>query len=620
MSKSKEQCMLMIAEKFDEIKTDFDAESQVMVLEALIKDISDSEYGFLYSYDNKNNKLKFLNNGTNFDMEGSILEEVLSVKRGFFDNYVVSHKNFNQKIDNPLNIRIKSLLVVPIFDRGKETIVGFLLALNSVDYIQEFKRYDVRCLGFLNSQALKTIELVEKEGRYNSRKFLNVKINTESSVEETIVTKKVNDNENKEREALLSKLALQDEKIKELERQIESEKESRVHNDILVIDEALYPETKERSQLKDILEFLTNEVTYLAHEEHKIYLFLEIIKNSLHNKEQLNFINHMLEKSQLIHKLANDLYTREKMPLLLEKFNLFQMVYDLSNLYGQTLREENVTFNVFVDPHIPSLLISEMLKIKSLMIHLLNNVYGLTNDGGMIELSIHYIEESEILNIEVKGVVYAPKNSIKNFFQPTRVSHSLTSSDSGLGLSVSSNIINILGGKLKLLNQGDKEHSFLALLPVQMVKEEKKSFVPKKITKIAILMEEQNEYATQNLIRYCMSFGLSEKDISIFTNYKKMNNIKFSHLFCFENMLSTAFNSNHFSSIVILKYSTLKVEKDYFNNKNTYELYINSYYGLELQELLFPDKISEKILRKTLLTEDSFLNKFNNMVKKLKSS
>jgi len=69
-----------------------------------------------------------------------------------------------------------------------------------------------------------------------------------------------------------------------------------------------------------------------------------------------------------------------------------------------------------------------------------------------------------------------------------------------------------------------------------------------------------------------------------------------------------------------LKYTTLKIQQDYFDNKNSYEFYINSYYGQELQEFFFPDTISEKVLRRTLLTEDSFLQKFNKIVKKLKFS
>ena len=617
MSKTKEQCLSIIEEKFLNLETDLS--SKLLIVEKTIKEISGAEYGFIYLYNEENNQLKFLSDGKELDIpiESSIAEEVLLTKKGFFDNYTVSHKKYNQKVDNPLNIKIKSILLVPILDKEKERVIGLISAMNSVNHIQNFKRYDIRCLGFLNSKIREILKLFQKETRSSKNKQTPLKERKPSLPRET----KNLENKSTEVEKLLSKLSAQEEKIKTLEQQLTLKKEN-VIDDVLVIDEALYQETNKSTKIKDILEFLTNEVIYLAHEEHKIYLFLEIIKNSLHNKEQLNFINHMLDKSKLVHKLANDLYSREKMPMLYEEFDIYQLISNLTNLFALSYKEENITFNVFIHPNIPRLLYSDMMKIKSLITHLLNNVYGLVNSGGVIELSIEYNKEKEFLNIEVKAIRYTSGKDIKKLFQSNPMSsYSLTSADSGLGLSVSSNLINILNGKLKLSTFGDDEHSFCVTVPVKMVnKVEKKDFSLKKKIKIAILMDEENRYATQNLIRYCQSMGIKESDIMVFTNYKKMSNVKFSHLFCFENMLSKAVNSSNCSCLIILKYTTFKVQKDSFNNIKIYEFYINSYYGQELQELFFPDTVSEKVLRKTLLIEDSFLKKFNKMVNRLKLS
>ncbi len=617
MSKTKEQCLSIIEEKFLNLETDLS--SKLLIVEKTIKEISGAEYGFIYLYNEENNQLKFLSDGKELDIpiESSIAEEVLLTKKGFFDNYTVSHKKYNQKVDNPLNIKIKSILLVPILDKEKERVIGLISAMNSVNHIQNFKRYDIRCLGFLNSKIREILKLFQKETRSSKNKQTPLKERKPSLPRET----KNLENKSTEVEKLLSKLSAQEEKIKTLEQQLTLKKEN-IIDDVLVIDEALYQETNKSTKIKDILEFLTNEVIYLAHEEHKIYLFLEIIKNSLHNKEQLNFINHMLDKSKLVHKLANDLYSREKMPMLYEEFDIYQLISNLTNLFALSYKEENITFNVFIHPNIPRLLYSDMMKIKSLITHLLNNVYGLVNSGGVIELSIEYNKEKEFLNIEVKAIRYTSGKDIKKLFQSNPMSsYSLTSADSGLGLSVSSNLINILNGKLKLSTFGDDEHSFCVTVPVKMVnKVEKKDFSLKKKIKIAILMDEENRYATQNLIRYCQSMGIKESDIMVFTNYKKMSNVKFSHLFCFENMLSKAVNSSNCSCLIILKYTTFKVQKDSFNNIKIYEFYINSYYGQELQELFFPDTVSEKVLRKTLLIEDSFLKKFNKMVNRLKLS
>lgn len=84
MSRTKEQCLNIIVEKFDNTSTNL--ESKLLVVGKIIKEISNAEYGFLYAYDSKNNELKFLTDGvqSNIKIESSIVEEVLLTKKRFF--------------------------------------------------------------------------------------------------------------------------------------------------------------------------------------------------------------------------------------------------------------------------------------------------------------------------------------------------------------------------------------------------------------------------------------------------------------------------------------------------------------------------------------------------------
>jgi hypothetical protein len=325
----------------------------------------------------------------------------------------------------------------------------------------------------------------------------------------------------------------------------------------------------------------------------------------------------MLDKSHLVPKLANELYTREKMPLLLEEFNLFQLVDDLASIYGKIFSEKGVTFNVYLDPLAPTYLISEMLKIKSLIVHLLNNVYGLVEEQGVVEFMVKY--EDEFLNIELKTINNLERKGIQNFFKSSAISHSLTSSDSGLGLSVGSNIINILGGKLKLATLENKNHSFLASIPVKEVTGQKeKYFIPKSVIKVVLLISEENQASSKNLLRYFRHLGVQERNIRLTSTLKEIRGERDTYLFCFDNMLPKVINANRFLALVILKHRLEEIDERRVESKNIYQFYLNGYYGIGLQHLFFPEVTSHKLVRKTLLTEDTFLNKFNNMVKKLK--
>ena len=647
MSKSKEQCINIINQKFRNFKNEKDLNSRLLALEETIINISDSEYASIWLFDSSTNKIKnFSKNETiNLSSEDSILQTVLLSKRGFFDNYIVSHKKYNQKVDNPLNIKIKSMIIVPILDKSKGTVVAFISAFNSVHHTEELKRYDIRSLKLLENYIFDVVKLIGNEKTLLIKSSLEdkLKILKKSVPKKETVIKKIKKKEEvsvtkknviikpskqvkrKTKIELEEEIRLQKEKIIELENQLElnakalekREKEKK-KSELTLFNPMLEEYVPERTELDSILDFLTNEVTYLADEDHKIYLFLEIIKNSLHNKDQLHFLNHELEKSQFIEKLANDLYVREKMPIVLTEFNIYQLINDISNLYSKTLTAKNMTLNIFINPQVPSSLISDSPKIKSLIIHLMNNVFNFSNEGGAIELDIEYSGVTKLLTFEIKGLRHNEAKKIKNFFNYQEISHSLTSSDNGLGLSVSSNLINIMGGKLKLTTIGKNEHSFTALIPVaQKVEEEAKKFFHKKVIKVAILMDEENSHAVQNLVKQLLSIGIDEKFILSFQSSRKMNNIKFSHLFCFENMFTSELHLKNFPSISILKYSQKELNipsKDIKVNI----LHVNSYYGIEIQKIFFPNMPTVEIETNTLLVEDSFLSKFNNVVKRLK--
>ena len=636
MSKSKEQCINIISRRFDNIENKNDFKALLIALEESIKEICGSEIGLFSILDGENEKLRILNKNIDLttSFNNSVMETVLFSKKGFFDNSITRHKKYREEIDNPLNIKIKSTIVVPILDEQKEKVLGFLSASNSIGNNKEFERYETRSLGLLDNYSRKIIRLIKsqknekipfkKEEKESKELKKNNKILNKENLEFSDNGFSIKISIEERNSELEKELTIQLEKIEKLEKELSLKNESKTlssNKDLISINEILEKDSNHstRDGLGYVLDFLTNEVTYLANEEHKIYLFLEIIKNSLHNKEQLNFIERELNNSHLINNLANELYTREKMPLLFEEFNTFKIFSSVGNLYYRSFSDENIIYNIFIEPKLSTVMISDVGKVKSLIVHLMNNVYGFISKGGVVDFLVFSSKEEDILNIEIKAFMPNEVRNIKNLFKTKLTTHNIITNDKGLGLSVCSNLINILGGKLKLSREGSDEHSFMASIPIKIIPEKKqKEFISKIPIKIAVLLSEEDNYAYQNLKRYFLAFNILESDILVFQNYKKMDNIKFSHLFCFESMLSEKIDKGNFSSITILKYKEKKLDHDALNNISVNELTINAYYGMALQQILFPHLPVEEIENGTIIIEDSFLRKFNNMVSRLK--
>ncbi|CAA6808818.1 MAG: Sensory transduction protein kinase [uncultured Sulfurovum sp.] len=606
MSKSKEQCLSIISERFAQ-------RDKVLALEESIKEISGSEYSLIGTYNQKTNILKTRN--MRIPLSSSILESVLLSRKVFFDNHVQSHKKYDKELDNPLNINLKSIMIVPILNRSKENLIGFISAFNSMENGHEFQRYDTRSISLLNKYSREVIEFLLKNN-FNTNEDKEV-LAESPKIEVTKKIKKVNKIViRKTKSDLENELSEQGKKLLELEQLLkvkneEIDKIKKKGKEVVLVE-------KNIDELKKIVSFLSNEMTYLANDNHAIYTFLEVIRNSLYNKKQLAFIDEKLKNSQFINNFSDSVYTEAKIPLINQEFNPFESFASLTNLYSKAFVNENILFNVFIDPQLPSKMFADVEKIKSVIVHLINNVKGLIDKNGIATLAITYVKAQESIEIMVKGIQPKEERKFSDFFKSNVISNSLTSNNLGLGLSISSNLINILGAKLKLTTEGQNEHAFIALVPIKIVDsvEKKKYFKNKKPLKIGILFNEEDNYAYANLRDYLDAFSIDKSNIVAFTSYNKMNNLKISHFICFENMFSDKINMNKFPSITILTYSDAIISSRYMKSLKINELYINSYYGMALQKILFPEVKAENLKGNTLLVEDTFFTKITNKLKR----
>lgn len=607
MSKTKEQCMNIISDKLSNIKK-YEEHIYLNKLKESIKEITNSEYGLLWFYDVENKLVSV--EKEKFEIEKSILNTVLTSKKGLYENHIKSHKFYNPKIDNPLNINIKSVLILPILDKEKN-VLGFISAVNSKDSLAGFRRYDLRLLSLLNNKAEEIMYFhIEKE-RQKIKDNGNV-------VKDISKVKKSGASKRKTKADLELELKEQEKKIKALESLLLKKEEYEiVPVEVVDKEEALLIETKidNHTKIEIILDFLTKEMSYLNKEAPSIYFFLEIIRNSLHNKETLSYLEEKLMSLNLRNTLVDNFYTEKEISVIIKEFKLYAAVISVANLYSHYFTQNKILFNIFIDPTISSSLESDITLIQSLMIHLLNNINSLVKENGVVELLILFSEDQQSLAIEMNAIQPKEQKQFSSFFHNKSVSNSVVSGDIGLGLSVSSNLLKILGGKLKLTTKGENEHSFIALIPVGFTElVSKTSFKHKRPTKIAVLMNSENSYAYNNLYRYLKAFGIDENNIVTVNSYKKLANMKIVHFFCFENMLTDKMSLDGFKDITILKYSDqpLSIEKP---NIIINELYLNAYYGMELQKILFPDLAIEEIEENTLLREETFLERVSKRFK-----
>lgn len=180
----------------------------------------------------------------------------------------------------------------------------------------------------------------------------------------------------------------------------------------------------------------------------------------------LSLVNDILDSSKL---------STGKLNILPVHYDLGNMISDLYQMLSPHAKKKNLTFQVVVDPTLPRAYIGDDIRIRQVLINLLTNAIKYTAQGSVT----FYVESVQTTDSSDLGVRFSIKdtgNGIKpekipqiyerfNRVEETAVRHI---EGSGLGLSISSSLLQLMGSKLDVWSQEGvgSDFSFVLYQPV----------------------------------------------------------------------------------------------------------------------------------------------------------
>jgi PAS domain S-box-containing protein len=255
---------------------------------------------------------------------------------------------------------------------------------------------------------------------------------------------------------------------------------------------------------KEAAETLAQSKTdFLANMSHEIRTpmnaILGLSELALHSKE--NNQNDYLEKihgaSENLLTILNDILEFSKLDstgieIDSEYFNLSLLVNNLNNLFEETARQKNLTFELEVSPEVQRHLIGDALRLQQVLTNLLNNSIKFTQTGFVrLRISVSQQDDKPILltfSIEDSGIGISQEQQ-KILFQPfTQADTSITRrfGGTGLGLVISQKFIRLMGGEIFLESTLHQGSHFWFTLPFEISKKSHSTeFLPVKQNKRA---------------------------------------------------------------------------------------------------------------------------------------
>ncbi len=184
-----------------------------------------------------------------------------------------------------------------------------------------------------------------------------------------------------------------------------------------------------------------------------------ILKQTSLNEEQQEFLNVINISGNNLLTIINDILDFSKIEsgqVVLDNinFNLYNEVNDIIKLLNLKASEKGLKLTSHIHPLIPEVLIGDPIRIRQIIINLLNNAIKFT-DRGYVKLEISITEESEdkftlmfkIIDTGIGISEHGRKSLFKVFSQADRTI-ARKYGGTGLGLAISKNLSIIMDGEI----------------------------------------------------------------------------------------------------------------------------------------------------------------------------
>ena len=169
-----------------------------------------------------------------------------------------------------------------------------------------------------------------------------------------------------------------------------------------------------------------------------------ILRNSKH---LLELINNILDLS----KIEAEKLAVEQAPL-----NVVQLVHDIESIIEPLAHDKQLAFSIHYELPLPRTIYSDMTRLKQILINIASNAVKFTEQGN-VSICVHYLQSKQQLEFVVKDTgIGMSEHQIERIFKPFEQADATTTrrfGGTGLGLCISKNLAQLLGGDVTLKSE-----------------------------------------------------------------------------------------------------------------------------------------------------------------------
>lgn len=143
----------------------------------------------------------------------------------------------------------------------------------------------------------------------------------------------------------------------------------------------------------------------------------------------------------------------------------------LELLFSRKVTEKQINATYKIDPNLPEYLLGDSLRLRQILINLIGNAVKFTNDCGSVNVELNYSVSQQNLSVSVSdngiGIPSDKQHLIFEAFSQADPSHTRAYGGTGLGLTICSSLVQLLGGELRLQSEVGRGSKFSFTIPMR---------------------------------------------------------------------------------------------------------------------------------------------------------
>ncbi len=252
---------------------------------------------------------------------------------------------------------------------------------------------------------------------------------------------------------------------------------SRLNNELVAMQRELAKKNAELERLNALKnQFLGMAAHDLRNPLHLIMAFSDILLEdaaAVLSAEQSEYLRHVIAASEFMRRLIDDFLSvaiieSGHFHLNLDVVALPDIVEQVMMLVGVKARKKDIEIVVTQDPALPRLIMDGQ-KIQQVLINLLSNAIEHSYPGSSVALRTRRMDAAVVIEVEDHGVGIAADDVSRLFdpFERKRSSKTGGEKSTGLGLTISRQVVTGHGGKIWLESEIGQGTTFFVSIPFQ---------------------------------------------------------------------------------------------------------------------------------------------------------